>query len=220
MPIFKWRGAAGGNVSSLDAEVLEQIEQTSLDRAGCCGSHVCLRCSRRSGHARAISASINCDYRALSANFRFTTPVSERPMRSECADIHGSMVRADSPLEERGFEPSVPRDTTKLSMSPLIGSPPTESRSEREPTHEASGPSPTEPMVRIRLPPAASLLPTRIGKTRSIAAHKRYRADGCFLTCHRWSMGWLAVAKLQSLNGRGCCSQRCAARWCRSSMKV
>jgi len=32
----------------------------------------------------------------------------------------------DSPVEGTGFEPSVPRDTTKLSMSPLVGSPPTE----------------------------------------------------------------------------------------------
>ena len=32
----------------------------------------------------------------------------------------------DSPLEGTGFEPSVPRDTTNLSMSPLVGSPPTE----------------------------------------------------------------------------------------------
>jgi protein O-GlcNAc transferase len=32
----------------------------------------------------------------------------------------------DSPLEGTGFEPSVPRDTTKLSVSPLVGSPPTE----------------------------------------------------------------------------------------------
>src|SRR4029077_10464741 len=34
------------------------------------------------------------------------------------------------------------------------------SRSEREPTHEASGPSPAEAMVRILFPPAASLVRT------------------------------------------------------------
>ena len=61
----------------------------------------------------------------------------------------------DSPLEGTGFEPSVPRDTTNLSISPLLGSRQPKSRSEREPTHEASGPSPAEPMVRILFPPAA-----------------------------------------------------------------
>src|ERR1700730_6352399 len=39
----------------------------------------------------------------------------------------------DSALEGTGFEPSVPRDTTNLSMSPLVGSPPTE-KSERKRT--------------------------------------------------------------------------------------
>jgi MFS transporter, MHS family, proline/betaine transporter len=38
-----------------------------------------------------------------------------------------------SPAEGTGFEPSVPRDTTNLSMSPLVGSPPTE-KSERKRT--------------------------------------------------------------------------------------
>src|SRR5882672_9974542 len=42
-------------------------------------------------------------------------------------------------------------------MSPLVGSRQPKSRSEREPTHEASGPSPAEPMVRILFPPAESL---------------------------------------------------------------
>src|SRR5712671_5079809 len=41
---------------------------------------------------------------------------------------------------------------------PRVQVPLTESRSERgEPTHEASGSSPAEPMVRIHLPPPASL---------------------------------------------------------------
>src|ERR1700736_7025451 len=45
MPIFKRRGTAGGDVSSLDAEMAKQIEQTGLDRAGSCCFHISLRCS-------------------------------------------------------------------------------------------------------------------------------------------------------------------------------
>jgi len=45
MPIFKWRGTAGGDVSSLDAEMAKQIEQTGLDRAGSSRFHVRLHCS-------------------------------------------------------------------------------------------------------------------------------------------------------------------------------
>jgi hypothetical protein len=49
---------------------------------------------------------------------------------------------ADSALEETGFEPSVPRDTTNLSMSALVGSAPTE-KSERKRTDTRSvGPFP------------------------------------------------------------------------------
>jgi hypothetical protein len=48
----------------------------------------------------------------------------------------------DSPLEGTGFELSVPRDTTNLSMSPLVGSRPTE-KSERKRTDTRSvGPFP------------------------------------------------------------------------------
>jgi hypothetical protein len=65
----------------------------------------------------------------------------------------------DSPLEGDGFEPSVPRDTTKLRrrlMSLLLDSRTRKSRREREPTPRGCGAPPAEPMVRIRLPPAAS----------------------------------------------------------------
>ena len=34
VPVEKRRGATGRDVSSLDPQMLEQIEQTSLDRAG------------------------------------------------------------------------------------------------------------------------------------------------------------------------------------------
>src|SRR6266446_680325 len=46
MPIHKRWGTAGGNVRLLDAEVAKQIEQTGLDGAASCCSHVSLRCSR------------------------------------------------------------------------------------------------------------------------------------------------------------------------------
>jgi hypothetical protein len=45
----------------------------------------------------------------------------------------------DSPLEGTGFEPSVPRDTTNLSMSPLVGSPPTEKSERKENRHTKLG---------------------------------------------------------------------------------
>jgi hypothetical protein len=68
--------------------------------------------------------------------------------------------------EERG-------DGHQSFKSPLVGSRQPKSRSEREPTHEASGPSPAEPMVRILFPPAKSLLRTlnlsiRPGAVRAI----------------------------------------------------
>jgi hypothetical protein len=44
------------------------------------------------------------------------------------------------------------------------------SRSEREPTHEASGPSPAEPMVRILFPPAGS--PLRLLSSRQRVTHR------------------------------------------------
>src|ERR1700730_6272902 len=46
-------------------------------------------------------------------------------------------IAPDSALEGTGFEPSVPSDTTNLSMSPLVGSPPTE-KSERKRTDTRS----------------------------------------------------------------------------------
>ena len=49
---------------------------------------------------------------------------------------------ADSALEGTGFEPSVPRDTTNLSMSPLLGSPPTEKSERRRTDIRSVGPFP------------------------------------------------------------------------------
>ena len=46
MPIHKRWGTAGGDVRLLDAEVAKQIEQTGLDGAASCCSHVSFRCSR------------------------------------------------------------------------------------------------------------------------------------------------------------------------------
>src|SRR6516225_7116467 len=65
----------------------------------------------------------------------------------------------DSPLEEAGFEPSVPRDTPKFSTPAHVTcftSCTRKSRREREPILRGCWPPPAEPMVRIRLPPAAS----------------------------------------------------------------
>src|SRR6516165_8740908 len=42
----RYRGHAGGNVRLFDTEVAKQIEQTGLDWAASCCSHVSLRCSR------------------------------------------------------------------------------------------------------------------------------------------------------------------------------
>src|SRR6516164_259167 len=71
---------------------------------------------------------------------------------------HGSSP--DSPLEEAGFEPLVPRDTTKFStpahyfcLTPCTR----KSRRERQPTPRGCRAPPAEPMVRILFPPAGSL---------------------------------------------------------------
>src|SRR6516225_4650728 len=69
-------------------------------------------------------------------------------------------ISPDSPLEEAGFEPSVPRDTPKFSTPAHVTclTPCTrKSRREREPILRGCRPPPAEPMVRIRLPPPASL---------------------------------------------------------------
>src|SRR6516165_626474 len=65
----------------------------------------------------------------------------------------------DSSLEEPGFEPLVPRDTTKFStpahhfcLTPCTR----KSRRERQPTPRGCRAPPAEPMVRILFPPAAS----------------------------------------------------------------
>jgi len=66
----------------------------------------------------------------------------------------------DSSLEEPGFEPLVPRDTTKFStpahhfcLTPCTR----KSRRERQPTPRGCRAPPAEPMVRILFPPAVSL---------------------------------------------------------------
>src|SRR6516164_9965163 len=62
----------------------------------------------------------------------------------------------DSPLEEAGFEPSVPRDpkfSTPAHVTCLTPCTPT-GRREREPILRGCRPPPAEPMVRIRLPPS------------------------------------------------------------------
>jgi hypothetical protein len=65
----------------------------------------------------------------------------------------------DSSLEEPGFEPLVPRDTTKFStpahhfcLTPCTR----KSRRERQPTPRGCRAPPAEPMVRILFPPAVS----------------------------------------------------------------
>jgi hypothetical protein len=65
----------------------------------------------------------------------------------------------DSPLEEAGFEPSVPRDTPKFSTPAHVTclTPCTrKSRRERVPILRGCRPPPAEPMVRILFPPAVS----------------------------------------------------------------
>jgi hypothetical protein len=67
----------------------------------------------------------------------------------------------DSPVEEAGFEPSVPRDTPKFSTPAHVTclTPCTrKSRREREPILRGRRPPPAEPMVRILSPPAVSQL--------------------------------------------------------------
>jgi hypothetical protein len=50
---------------------------------------------------------------------------SKDRIEAACDGI-GAVCKTDSPLEGTGFEPLVPRDTTNLSMSPLVGALPTE----------------------------------------------------------------------------------------------
>jgi hypothetical protein len=136
---------------------------------------------------------------------------------------------ADSALEGTGFEPSVPRDTTNLSMSPLVASRQPKSRSEREPAHEASGPSPAEPMVRILFPPAESpclIQPRplqvenrwfRAGVRRSVGgAVGRRRAGRSKIApkSSNISVGPYSSITLQSLRGKGIASlsRACTAK--------
>src|SRR6516225_144076 len=77
-----------------------------------------------------------------------------------------SWISPDSPLEEAGSEPSVPRDTPKFSapahvtcLTPCART----GRREREPTLRGCRPPPAEPMVRILFPPAES--PQTIGSS-------------------------------------------------------
>jgi hypothetical protein len=69
----------------------------------------------------------------------------------------------DSLLEGTGFEPSVPRDTTKVSGPADVASagfPSNGNTAGREPTPRGRGRLPAGPMVRIRLPPATSQVRT------------------------------------------------------------
>jgi hypothetical protein len=84
--------------------------------------------------------------------------------RPRCGDLFPMSRHRCSPdslLEETGFEPSVPRDTTEISrglMSPLLEYPLTgKSRREREPTPRRRVAPSAGPRVRIQLAPAASL---------------------------------------------------------------
>jgi hypothetical protein len=67
----------------------------------------------------------------------------------------------DSPAEGTGFERSVPRDTTNLSMSPLVGSPPTEKSERKRTDTRSAGPFPQ----RNRWFESGSL-PLRVKRTR------------------------------------------------------
>src|SRR6266404_6715264 len=93
-----------------------------------------------------------------------TGPHLKRLPDGETAIAGRTGFAQDSSLEGTGFEPSVPRDTTNPS-SRLWLVPQPKSRSEREPTHEASSPSPAEPTVRILFPPAGSLVRTWLSGT-------------------------------------------------------
>ena len=64
----------------------------------------------------------------------------------------------DSPLEEAGFEPSVPRDTTKFSTPAHVTAFRAAVSDWQLPEEPFAG---AGPMVRIRFPPAKSRLRTR-----------------------------------------------------------
>src|SRR6516225_6193092 len=87
----------------------------------------------------------------------------------------GNEVRfaADSPPEEAGFEPSVPRDTPKFSTPAHVTclTPCTrKSRREREPILRGCRPPPAEPMVRIPCAPAGSPLQTPLARAEFASA--------------------------------------------------
>ena len=88
----------------------------------------------------------------------------------EPAAHHGSSP--DSPLEEAGFEPSVPRDTPKFSTPAHVTclTPCTrKSRREREPILRGCRPPPAEPMVRIPCAPATSRPRTSRAKSNPLS---------------------------------------------------
>src|SRR5207248_5710613 len=75
----------------------------------------------------------------------------------------GFTAETDWLLEEAGFEPSVPRETTSFQrrlMSLLLGSTARKSQREREPTREDAGRIPRNRWFRILFPPPANLVRT------------------------------------------------------------
>jgi hypothetical protein len=88
-----------------------------------------------------------------------------------------------SALVGAGFEPSVPRDTTKISRPAYVAcacSRPTEiRRRERDPRPRGRGAPSAGPMVRVPFPPAASHERTRLPRwDRSPTGCRSLRADG------------------------------------------
>src|SRR5437763_16848150 len=104
---------------------------------------------------------------------------------------------ADSPLEGSGFEPSVPRDATKVSTP--LDSPPTERQHEREPRPwRCRGPCAVL-MVRIRLAPAESH-----ANFRSSDAQPGLQEPGsCPDPNGRSRSGWAAPARPHSTGRQG-----------------
>src|SRR5438105_1388138 len=77
----------------------------------------------------------------------------------------GSLTPPAKPAGERESD---------AALTPRPGTRSPKSRSEREPAHEASGPSPAKPMVRILFPPAGSPVRTWLsGAVRKIAGQGR-----------------------------------------------
>ena len=81
--------------------------------------------------------------------------------RGSCYTPPSPRFVGDSLLEEAGFEPSVPRDTTKFSMPAHVTYAWFPARGKvganENRHHEDARAPPAEPMVRILFPPPASL---------------------------------------------------------------